>query len=112
MVTIDLLAENGVEIGASYKASFQVCGMPDLQSYTGVCQIRTSNTDTTIILSPVVEISTKDVFSIGVNFLSYPSTISPGTYQYDVLFTKTDNTDRFYAVGGKIQIIKRITRLP
>lgn len=109
MITIDLINENAIEIGATYKASFRLCNHPDLTLFTGVCQIRTNNTATTAILTPVVNIITKDTFSIDLDFDVYPSDIAAGNYQYDVLFRNTDQ--RFYAVGGKIQIVKRITAI-
>lgn len=111
MINIDLINDNGVEIGANFNASFQLCNSPDLTLYTGVSHIRQNNTATEIILQPSVQIITKDTFSIKLLYSVYPTNIAPGNYFYDVLFSKNDLTDRFFAVGGKIQIIKRITRL-
>jgi hypothetical protein len=109
MVTIDLINENAIEIGATYKASFRLCNHPDLLLFTGVCQIRVNNTSTTAILTPIVNIITKDTFSIDLDFDVYPDNLAAGNYQYDVLFSSSG--ERFYAVGGKIQIVKRITAI-
>lgn len=111
MIQIDLLNENSIEIGANYNATFQLCNSPDLTQYTGICQIRQSNVSTDIILSPVVQILNKDTFNIKLLYSVYPNTIVAGNYVYDTLFSKIDNTDRFYAVGGKIQIVKRVTKI-
>lgn len=112
MINIDLIGENTVEIGATYKASFSCCGLPDLNEYVGNCQIRVNNTSTEVILSPSVTVIDKDKFSIGIAHTAYPSNLTPGTYQYDVLFIKNDATERFYAIGGKVLITKRITIVP
>jgi hypothetical protein len=111
MINIDLINENAIEIGANYLATFQLCNSPDLTLYTGVCQIRQTNTATDIILTPTVQILNKDTFSIKIQYTVYPVTLAAGNYVYDALFSKTDGTDRFYAVGGKIQIVKRVTKI-
>lgn len=111
MITIDLINENSVEIGASYTVAYQLCNAPDLTQYAGYCQIRLNNTSTDIILTPIVNILSKDTFSIKIPYSAYTTATAPGNYQYDVLFSKNDNSDRFYAVGGKISLVRRITKI-
>jgi hypothetical protein len=112
MVIIDLINDNSIEIGANYEASFKLCNAPDLSDgYSGYCQIRTNNQSNLVILSPRVNIVSKDLFTISIAFNDYPVDIIAGNYQYDVLFASSTTGNRFYAVGGKIQIIKRITTI-
>lgn len=107
-VTIDLIGDRAVNIGASYKVQIQLCNAPDLATYTGgSCQIKSSNTSDEVILSPTINVLSKDVFEIDIPFNLFTSVVLAGTYVYDVLFSKADH--KFYAIAGKIQLIKRVT---
>lgn len=112
MITIDLSGDNVIEIGATYVASFTCCGLPDLTDFTGTCQVRLNNTSVDVLLTPTVTVIDKDKFSININYAAYPPDLVAGTYQYDVLFSKNDNSQRFYAIGGKAVVVKRITIIP
>jgi hypothetical protein len=108
-VVIDLINEFAVNIGATYIISIQLCNAPDLTLYDGYSQIRTNNTSENIVLSPTITVISKDVFELRIPFNDFSGSVVPGLYQYDVLFSNAGN--RFYAVGGKVQILKRITQL-
>lgn len=109
MVIIDLINNEAIEINSTYQASFKLTGFADLTQFVGECQIKVSNAESAVVLSPDVNIINKDIFSINVAFDDYPIDISPGNYQYDVLFS--NSSERFYAVGGKVQIVRRITQI-
>lgn len=106
---IDLIGDNAVSIGTTYSVSFQLCSAPDLTLYSGASQIKVNNLSPEIILSPIVNVITKDLFELTIPYGLFTSNIQAGNYQYDVLFTRPE--DRFYAVAGKIQLIKRITQI-
>lgn len=107
-VKLDLIEDNAINIGATFQKEIQLCNFPDLTEYTGLSQIRLSNTSDTVILSPTITVITKDIFKIVIPYTAYNNvTVEAGNYVYDVLFSKTD--DRFYAVGGKAQLIRRVT---
>jgi hypothetical protein len=106
---IDLTGENAAEIGANYEISITLSGVDDLLEYQGICQVKSAIDSTEIIISPTVEILNKDSFRLLVNYDAYPTTLIAGNYFYDVLFYKISK--RFYAIEGKIQIIKRVTKL-
>lgn len=104
---LDLKEENAVEIGADYSLTIQLCGADDLTLYQGICNIKASLDSAEILLSPTIQIVNKDTFNINIAFSNYPPTVVAGNYIYDVLFYKTDK--RFYAIEGKIQVLKRVT---
>lgn len=108
-VNLDLIGDYSVSIGSTYRISIQMCNAPDLTLYTGVSQVRASNSSTDVVLTPSINILTKDLFEFVIPYTLYTNTIQPGNYAYDVMFRKTD--DRFYAIAGKIQLIKRITQV-
>jgi hypothetical protein len=108
-VTLDLINEYSVSIGSTYKIDVQLCNAPDLMLYTGVSQIRSNISSTDILLTPNISILSKDLFQMVIPFTAFNTNIQPGNYVYDVLFTKTD--DRFYAIAGKIQLVKRVTQI-
>lgn len=108
-IQLDLINEAAINIGESYEIGVQLYNADDLTGYSGFCQIRQSPASTDIILSPVISVLSKDTFSINVDFDGYPLNLVPGTYQYDVLFSSSEK--RFYAICGKVQILKRITNL-
>jgi hypothetical protein len=112
-VIIDLVVENAVNIGSDYSVKIRLCDAPDLQLYSGFCQIRANNLEASdIVISPLVTVLTKDLFEISINYINFNQNINPGNYQYDVLFMKIDNGDeRFYPVGGKVSFVQRITRV-
>lgn len=107
-VTIDLVNEYAVNIGATYRVAFQLCNAPDLEDYTGYCQIR-STLASNVILEPEINILTKDTFELVIPFGAFTGSITPGNYLYDVLFAKVD--DRFFPIAGKIQLIQRVTSI-
>ena len=107
MQIIDLVNELGVDIGASYLKTFRLCNANDLTNYTGYCQVRKTSTDTNVILSPTIEILNKDTFNLKILFSAFTGSTVAGDYYYDVFFASV--SDRFYAVGGRFQLIKRIT---
>ena len=51
-ITLDLVNENSVSIGASYKIQIQLCNAPDITLYTGYCQVKQAVGSTEIILTP------------------------------------------------------------
>lgn len=107
-VTIDLIGDRAVNIGASYKVQIQLCNAPDLTEYTaGDCQIKTSISSNEIFLIPTINVLSKDIFEIEIPFTLFTTATVAGTYVYDVLFSKINH--KFYAVAGKIQFIKRVT---
>lgn len=109
MITLDLTNERAVDIGSSYSIDVRLCNAPDLTPYTGKSQIKSNAQSTTVILEPVVTVLTKDTFNFKIPFNLFTAEIAQGSYSYDVLFSSA--TDRFYAVGGKIQLVQRITKL-
>ena len=112
-VSLDLIAENSVNIGSDYSVKISLCDAPDLQQYTGSCHIRLNNLlNSPIIISPVVVVLSKNIFELRINHTVFTETVTSGNYVYDVLFVKTDDlTNRFYPVGGKVAFIQRVTRL-
>lgn len=108
-VQLDLIAENAVNIGATYRTKIQLCNAPDLTLYIGTCQIRQAPASTDIILTATINILSKDLFEMVIPYGIFNTTIQAGNFVYDVLFSKTD--DRFYAIGGKIQLVKRVTQI-
>ncbi|NJM20427.1 MAG: hypothetical protein HC907_17815 [Richelia sp. SM1_7_0] len=112
-VTIDLIGENSVNIGSDYSVRIRLCDAPDLTEFTGSCHIRANNLSTAvIIISPIVNVLTKDLFELKIPYTDFTELVVAGNYVYDVLFLKTsDTTDRFFPVGGKVAFIQRITRL-
>lgn len=110
MVTLDLIGDLAIEIGATYdRVTVQLCNADDLTAYTGVCHVKTAISDTTSILTPTIEITNKDTFKIIVPFSGFGISAIAGNYIYDVLFTSA--TRKFYAIGGKVQLIARVTKL-
>lgn len=105
----DLIGDYAINIGSTYDIKFQLCNAPDLTEYVGACQIRQSIPSIEILLSPIVTVLSKDIFGIKIPFDAYPENIAPGNYVYDVMFSKTDY--RFYPIGGKCQLIQRVTRV-
>lgn len=101
---VDFKDEYSIEIGANWDISIELCGTDDLTTYTGKCQI---NSGLIVLLNPIVTIVNKNVFKISINWSAYPVDLVAGTYDYDVLFYKS--TNRFYAIQGKVVIVRRIT---
>ena len=110
-IPLDLALENQVNIGATYRLQIQLCNAPDLTLYTGLCQVRQSVGSPEVILTPRINILSKDIFEIYIPHTDFSLTTLPGSYLYDVAFNKLDNTDRFYAVAGKIQLVRRVTEI-
>lgn len=108
LAKVDLVDAYAVELNSNFECVMQLNNAPDLTLYTGYSQVRTSVNDTTISLNFTVQILNKNTFKVSANYNSYAG-LAPGNYVYDVLFTKADH--RFYAVGGKVQIVQRVTKL-
>lgn len=108
---LDLINENAVELFADYSCVIELNDAPILTDYNGYCYIKVSVESADIILQPKINILTVNSLEISIAFNEYPSTIKAGTFEYDVLLIKKDNSHRFYAVGGKIQLLKRVTVL-
>lgn len=109
-VQIDLTNEHAVEIGATYRVTFQLCNANDLNDgYLGSCQVKSSTNATEAVIEPTIEIVNKDTFSLIIPFSEFTASTQPGNYLYDVLFA--NSTDRFYAIYGKIALVQRITKM-
>jgi len=108
-IQLDLINEACINIGETYSMGVQLYNADDLTNYTGFCQVKQSPASTDVVLTPTIVVLSKDTFSINVGFDDYPPALVPGSYQYDVLFTST--LKRFYAICGKVQILKRITSI-
>ena len=106
---LDLVGDYSVNIGSTYSITIQLCNAPDLMLYTGYSQIRQNNTSETVILEPTITVLNKDIFKLEIPYTAFPTDILAGNYQYDVMFANA--TDRFFAIGGKVTLIKRITQL-
>lgn len=104
---LDLNNELAVEIGANYDLTIQLCGCDDLTLYQGICNVKSDLLATTILFSPTIEIVNKDTFKLLINFGSIPLNLLNSTAIYDVLFFNL--LSRFFAVEGKMQLIKRVT---
>lgn len=100
---VDLKDDYSIEIGANWDVSFELCGADDLTLYTGKCQINSQ----AAIVNPQVIIINKNTFRLFLNWSEYPVNLVPATYDYDVLFYKTNS--RFFAIQGKVTIVERIT---
>lgn len=109
--TLDLVNENQVNIGATYRLQIQLCNAPDLTQYTGFCQVRESVGSTVIILTPRINVLSKDIFEIFIPHTDFTLSNLPGNYLYDVGFNKLDSSERFYTVAGKIQLVRRVTTI-
>lgn len=108
-VILDLIGDYAVNIGSTYTIQVQLCNAPDLQDYTGTCQIKQTASSIDVILTPTIEVLTKDIFKLTIPYGDFTGSIAPGNYVYDVLFSSVN--DRFYPVGGKIQLVQRVTSL-
>lgn len=101
--------ENTIDIGASFKATIQLCDAPNLLDYQGRCDVRANEDSTEILLQPSITIANHDTFNITIPHTVYNSSFNAGNYRYDVLFYKTD--DRFFAIRGTMAFVKTITKL-
>ena len=108
LAKVDLIEALAIELNSNFEIVIQLNNAPDLSLYTGFSQVRSNINDSTIALNLNVQILNKNTFKLSANYNSY-NNIVPGNYVYDVLFTKADH--RFYAVGGKVQIIQRVTKI-
>lgn len=108
-VNVDLINEYAVNIGATYRVAFQLCNAPDLEDYTGTCQIKANLASETVVLEPEINVLTKDTFELIIPFGAFTGSITAGNYIYDVLFAKVD--DRFFPIAGKVQLVQRVTSI-
>ena len=109
-VTIDLTSDNAINIGSKYVQRFKMFDASrDLEDgYVGLCQVRSSNTSETVVLSPTITVLSSDIFELAIAPSDYVDVVS-GSYVYDIRFSKDD--DVFFPVSGKFQLIQRVTKI-
>lgn len=111
MVNLDLVNENAVEIGADYTITVELNDAPALTEYTGTCFVKVNLESSEILIQPVITVLNHNSFSLSIPFTSFSPATKAGSYVYDVLFIRANPPNRFYACGGKIQLLKRVTNL-
>jgi hypothetical protein len=104
----NLINKDAIDINSTYIKDIKLCGFPDLTDYSGICHIR-FDADSLMLMEIVVEIIASDIIRLKIPYNSYPTDISEGIYKYAVLLTKSDNTEQFYPIAGKCQLIKQVT---
>jgi hypothetical protein len=109
-VEINLTGEYAININTKYELSIQLANAYELSGYNGYCQIR--NSDNVVVVTATIEVVNNDIFKIKIFPNMFTVGLEPGSYVYDVLFVgKTDPNNRFYPVGGKCQLVKRVSQV-
>ena len=103
--------ERPVYIGANYEVIVRLCNAPDLTLYDGYSQIYL-DPDTRLVNFRTEVIDSK-TFRLYINWDDFTDDIIAGTYEYDVLFVNkpANPSYRFYAVGGSVELIDRLSEV-
>ncbi len=104
----NLINNDAIDINSTYIKDIRLCGFPDLTNYSGICHIRV-DASSLLLMEMTVTILSTDTIRLEIPFNTYPSDISEGIYKYAVLLLKNDNSEQFYPIAGKCQLIKQVT---
>lgn len=103
LATLDFINENAIEIGADFSVTITLLNAPNLNDYNGYCHVFNGQNK---LLEPSIVITDIDTYKLNISHTDLVNQTA-GIFDYDVLFVRS--TNRFYANGGKFQLIKRLT---